>query len=135
MWEVNLISYMFVLSLMDRTVNLVWKIAVWKKMFSAIFVVDTKIIFCYDFVAPLKHETESTINKVLIIMIITDPLRIAGLSYLVCCSCFYSVASLPYQNSWFLLLSIAKFLEKYSQIAIIRSSHTQMFLKLHNIHR
>ena len=72
---------MFVLSLMDRTVNLVWKIAVWKKMFSAIFVVDTKIIFCYDFVAPLKHEIESTINKVLIIMIITDPLRIAGLSY------------------------------------------------------
>ena len=37
----------------------------------------------------LKHKTEPTINKALII-IITDPQRIAELSYLVYCSCSYS---------------------------------------------
>ena len=55
--EVNLISYMYVFSLMFQDVNLARKIAV--KMlvvFSPIFVADTKIIFQYDFVAPLKIE-------------------------------------------------------------------------------
>ena len=52
MWEVNLISYIYVLSLMGQSVNLLWKIAV---VFSTIFLVDTKIIFRYDFEAPLKR--------------------------------------------------------------------------------
>ena len=35
-------------------------------------------------------DLDPMINKALIIMLITDPLRIAELSYLVYCSCFYS---------------------------------------------
>ena len=41
----------------------------------------------------LRYEIEPTINKALIIIItiiITDPLRIAELSYLVYCPCIYS---------------------------------------------
>ena len=37
----------------------------------------------------LKHEIEPTVNKALIKKI-TNPLRIAELSFLVYCSCFYS---------------------------------------------
>ena len=35
-------------------------------------------------------DFDPMINKALIIMLITDPLRTAELSYVVHCSCFYS---------------------------------------------
>ena len=60
-------------------------------------------------------------------MIVTDSLRIAELSSLVYCSCFYSEKqAYPTQNSWFLPISLTNFLENHSQISIIRSSRTQM---------
>ena len=52
---------------------------------------------------------EPTINKVLIIMIITNTLGIVKLSYLLYCCCFTQIAG--FQNSWFFLHSIANFLK------------------------
>ena len=70
----------------------------------------------------IRHEIEPTINKALLIMIPTDPLRIAEFSYLVYYSCFYpEQQAYPTQNSLFLLLSTTSFLEKRSQIAIIQN--------------
>ena len=47
----------------------------------------------------LKDKTESTVNKALIKMIITDPLRIAELTFLLYCSCLYSEQQVcPTQN-------------------------------------
>ena len=40
------------------------------------------LVFILDF--------DPMINKALIVMVITDPLRITELTYLVSCSCFYS---------------------------------------------
>ena len=53
LWEVNLFSYIQIVSLMCLSVNLSWNIA--DKMlvvFLRIFVADTKMIFGYNFLAP-----------------------------------------------------------------------------------
>ena len=54
---------MYVFSMMGQCVNLIWKVAVYKTLVVvlAIFVVDTKLIFRYDFVAPLTSEYEKAI--------------------------------------------------------------------------
>ena len=72
----------------------------------------------------LKYEIEPTINKALIKMI-TDPLRLAELFLLL-----FRIASLPYSEQFISSTHYSKFLEKHSQIVIIRSSRSQMFLRL-----
>ena len=68
------------------------------------------------------------INKALTI---TGLLRLVKLSYLVCCSCFYALQLVyPTQDSSFLLLSMANFLKKHSQIAIIKRDRLQIFFKI-----
>ena len=76
----------------------------------------------------IKNEIESIINTTLIIMVITDRLRIAELSYLAYRSSLNSKLTLLRIVDFFYLVQ-QTFLEN-SQVAIIRSSCSQMFFKI-----
>ena len=60
-WEANLVFYVQVFGLMWRSVFICYKKQQFKK-FLSIFVVHTKIIFAYNFVAPL-YSSEPHVNK------------------------------------------------------------------------
>ena len=75
-------------------------------------------------------DFDPIINKALIIMLITDPLRTAELSCLYIFLAFTQNNKFSLLKKLILLLRIANFLEKIGQIAIIRSSRSQMFFKI-----